>query len=169
MPQTVQCNLFLYADDLSFVFQYKDVVEIERQLNKDFASKHDWFVYKNLSTPFCKDRAKCIILISKQKGRRYWTPNITSNATEIKYYSKLTYLGCILFSSILKESIAWKILKNATWNLYLYIGRVLGQTFLIHLPNIFNWIFVLKGDLNRMMIMHINIYFIWTKFSPWVK
>ena len=36
MPQAVKSNLFLYADDSCLVFQEKDVIEIETQLNEDF-------------------------------------------------------------------------------------------------------------------------------------
>ena len=34
--QAVDCDLFLYADDSCLVYQYKDVKEIERNLNKFF-------------------------------------------------------------------------------------------------------------------------------------
>ena len=36
MSQTVKSNLFLYADDFCLVFQGKDFIEIEKQLNGDF-------------------------------------------------------------------------------------------------------------------------------------
>ena len=36
MSQAVKSNLFLYADDSCLVFQGKDVIEIEKQLNGDF-------------------------------------------------------------------------------------------------------------------------------------
>lgn len=44
MPQSVECDLFLYADDSCLVFQHRDPKIIEKQLNKDFASLCDWFV-----------------------------------------------------------------------------------------------------------------------------
>ena len=44
MPQAVSSNLFLYADDSCLVFQEKDVIEIERQLNRDFKNICEWFV-----------------------------------------------------------------------------------------------------------------------------
>ena len=34
MPRTVKSNLFLYADDSCLLFQGKDVIEIEKQLQK---------------------------------------------------------------------------------------------------------------------------------------
>ena len=44
MPMTVKCNLFLYADDTCLVFQSKNVKDMEKQLNEDFANICDWFV-----------------------------------------------------------------------------------------------------------------------------
>ena len=38
MPQGVKSNLFLYADDSCLIFQGKDVIEIEKQLNEDFTN-----------------------------------------------------------------------------------------------------------------------------------
>ena len=36
MFQTVDCDLFLYANDSCLVYQHRDVKEIEQQLNKNF-------------------------------------------------------------------------------------------------------------------------------------
>ena len=36
MPQAVNSNLFLYADDSCLMFQHKEVEEIDRVLNSDF-------------------------------------------------------------------------------------------------------------------------------------
>ena len=38
MPQAVKSNLFLYADDSCLVFQGKDAIEIEKELNEDFTN-----------------------------------------------------------------------------------------------------------------------------------
>ena len=43
MPHAVKSNLFLYADDSCLAFQGKDVIEIEKQLNKDYANISEWF------------------------------------------------------------------------------------------------------------------------------
>ena len=47
IPMAVKCDLFLYADDTCLVFQSKNVKDIEKQLNKDFANICDWFVDNN--------------------------------------------------------------------------------------------------------------------------
>ena len=38
MPMAVKCDLFLYADDTCLVFQSKNVKDIKKQLNEDFAN-----------------------------------------------------------------------------------------------------------------------------------
>ena len=43
MPQAVDCELLLYADDIFLIFQHKDITEIESALNKNFSILCDWF------------------------------------------------------------------------------------------------------------------------------
>ena len=47
MPQAVNSNLFLYADDSCLMFQHKEVEEIERVLNNDFENICDWLLIIN--------------------------------------------------------------------------------------------------------------------------
>ena len=58
MPQAVSSKLFLYADDSCLVFQEKDVIEIERQLNRDFKNICEWFVDNTRSIHFGEDKTK---------------------------------------------------------------------------------------------------------------
>ena len=37
MPQAVDCELLLYADDTYLIFQHKDITGIEMELNKNFS------------------------------------------------------------------------------------------------------------------------------------
>ena len=43
MPQAVNQNLLLYANDSCLIFQHKDIQEIEKVLNNDFENICDWF------------------------------------------------------------------------------------------------------------------------------
>ena len=54
--QAVKSNLFLYADDPCLVFQGKDVIEIKRQLNRDFKNICKWFAVNRLSIHFGEDK-----------------------------------------------------------------------------------------------------------------
>ena len=39
MSETVECDLYVYADDSCLLFQHKIVTEIKKQLTKDFSNK----------------------------------------------------------------------------------------------------------------------------------
>ena len=67
MPQTVKSNLFPYADDSGLVFKGNDVIEIEKQLSKDFKNIRQWFVDNILSIHFGKDKTKSILLLLNVK------------------------------------------------------------------------------------------------------
>ena len=54
--QAVKSNLVLYADNSCLVFQGKDDIEIERQLNKDFKNICKWFVVNRISIHFGEDK-----------------------------------------------------------------------------------------------------------------
>ena len=66
----VKCNLFLYADDTCLFFQSKNVKNIEKQLNKDFANICDWFDDNKLSIHFGEDKAKSILFTSERKIKK---------------------------------------------------------------------------------------------------
>ena len=95
MPQAVDCELLLHADDTSLIFQHKDITEIESALNKHFSMVCDWFVDNKLSIHFGEDKTKSISFGSKHKIKKSKPLNIQYNDINIKQYSKVTYLGCI--------------------------------------------------------------------------
>ena len=100
IPQAVDCEILLYADDTCLLFQHKDVKEIERQLNKNFSSLCEWFVDNKLSIHFGEDKTKCILFGNKYKIKNAEPLNIEYNSIKIKQYKKVTYLGCILDSTL---------------------------------------------------------------------
>ena len=67
MPQAVDCDLLLYADDSCLVFGDNNINEIEKQLNKNFNSLCDWFVDNKLSIHFGEDKTKSILFGRKQE------------------------------------------------------------------------------------------------------
>ena len=56
MPMAVKCDLFFYAVDTCLVFKSKNVNDIEKELNEDFANICDWFVDNKLSIRFGEDK-----------------------------------------------------------------------------------------------------------------
>ena len=96
MPQAVDCELLLYADNTCLTFQHKDITEIEMALNKNSSMIFcDWFVDNKLSIHFGEDKTKLILFGSKHKIKNSKPLNIQYNYIKLKQYSKVTYLGCI--------------------------------------------------------------------------
>ena len=112
MPESVSSDLFLYADDSCLVFQHKDLKEIEKQLNKDFANLCDWFVENKLSIHFGDDKTKSILFVNKYKLKRTDKLVITYEGKEIKQHSKVNYLGCILDETLSGDSMALSVLSK---------------------------------------------------------
>ena len=112
MPMAVKCDLFLYADDTCLVFQSKNVKDIEKQLNEDFANICDWFVDNKLSIHFGEDKTKSILFASKRKIKKLQKLEILYNNIPIKQHSGVTYLGCILEGAMSGESMAHKVINK---------------------------------------------------------
>ena len=112
MSTAVKCNLLLYANDTCLVFQSKNVKDIEKQLNEDFANICDWFVDNKLSIHFGEDKIKSILFASKRKIKKLQKLEIIYNNIRIKQHSRVTYLGCILEETMSGESIAYKVISK---------------------------------------------------------
>ena len=56
VPQAISSTLLLYAEDSCILYQHKDVVQIEKRLNKGFENLCDWFVDNKLSIHFGEDK-----------------------------------------------------------------------------------------------------------------
>ena len=70
MPQAVDCDLFLYADDTCLLFQHKDLERIKEELTKNFSNICDWFVDNKSSIHFGEDKTKSILFSSKNRTRK---------------------------------------------------------------------------------------------------
>ena len=121
MPMAVKCGLFLYADNTCLVYQSKNVKDIEKQLNEDFANICDWFVDNKLSIDFGQDKTKSILFASKRKIKKLQKLEIIYNNIRIKQQSRVTYLGCILEETMSGESMANKVITKVNARLkFLY-------------------------------------------------
>ena len=58
MPQTVDSELLLYANDSCLAFEHKDVNTIKEHLNQDFLTLIYWLVDNKLSVHFGLDMTK---------------------------------------------------------------------------------------------------------------
>ena len=121
MPQSVNCELLLYADDTCLIFQHNDIKEIENQLNKNFSLICDWFVDNKLSIHFGEDKTKSILFSSKRKIKKSSPLNVQYKDIKIKKYSKVIYLGCILDETLSGESMAIHVINKVNSRLrFLY-------------------------------------------------
>ena len=121
MPQAVDCDLLLYADDSCLVFGDNNINEIEKQLNKNFNSLCDWFVDNKLSIHFEEDKTKSILFGRKNKITGTKKLDIRRGDINIKQYTSVTYLGCILDENLSGESMATRTLGKINGRLrFLY-------------------------------------------------
>ena len=111
MPQAVNSELLLYADDTCLFFTGKDSKIIGDQLNKDFNSLCEWFIDNKLSIHFGEEKTKSILFGTKQLLHKGKSLNIRYGDTEIKQHTKVTYLGCILDNDLSGESMVTKVLS----------------------------------------------------------
>ena len=112
MPQALVNDSLLYADHTCIVFQHKSVIEIEKQLIRDFSSFCDWFVNNKLSIEFGQNKTKSILFGTKHKLRNVKFLNIVYNSIEIKQHANVKYLGCILDESLSGESMALNVIDE---------------------------------------------------------
>ena len=75
---------------LAMFFWEKDVIEVEKQLNRNFTIISEWFVYNRLSIHFGEEKTKSTIFASKRKIKKLPKLNITYKNMQIKQHSKIT-------------------------------------------------------------------------------
>ena len=91
-------------------------------MNEDFSNICDWFVDNKLSIHFGEDKTKSILFAPINKCRKITNKlNISYGPIQIKQYSKVTYLGCILDESLSGESMALNVISKLNTRLkFLY-------------------------------------------------
>ena len=104
------CDLRLYAVDFCVLFSNENVSSIEKQLNADFDSLCEWFMDNKLSIYLGEDKTKCILF--RKGNKQYPALNISRNEGEIKQYSVIEYLECLLDENMSGESMAKRLLKK---------------------------------------------------------
>ena len=104
--------MFLYADDSCLMYQYRDVNEIEKQLNKDFENVWDWFVDNKLSIHFREDKTNSTHFAGKRKIKSARKLNVKYKNIELKPHLQVTYLGCVLDETLCEELMALKALNK---------------------------------------------------------
>ena len=92
MPQSVDCDLFLYAYYTFLLFQHKGLEQIKEELVKNFSNIFDWFLDNKLRIHSGEDKTESILFSTKnRKKRKIGTLGIQYGDVKIKQYSKATY------------------------------------------------------------------------------
>ena len=121
MPQAVDCELFLYADDSCLVYQHRDAKAIEKNLNNNFSSICNWFVDNRLSIHFGEDKTKCILFGTKKQLKKHINLNMKYVTVHIKQYHTVSYLGYVLDENLSGEPMALQVIKKINTRLrFLY-------------------------------------------------
>ena len=86
MPQAINSELLLYADDTCLIYMGKDTKTIEEQLNRDFNSLWEWVIDNKLSIHIGEEKTKSNLFGTKGhlKIRQILTLNtviLKSNST----------------------------------------------------------------------------------------
>ena len=110
IPQTVNSESLLYADDTCLIYKGKDTKTIEEQLNRDFNSLCKWFIDNKLSIHFGEEKTKSILFGTKGYLKNQTDLNIKYGDIKIKQHNNVTYLGCILDNNLSGEPMATKVL-----------------------------------------------------------
>ena len=139
MQQAVTSTLLLYADDSCILYQHKDIVQIEKLLNEDFANFCDWFVDNKLSIHFGEDKTKPILFASKRRAKNISQLNIKYKDINIKQHSEVTYLGYVLDEIMSGEPMALKV-----------INKINSKSKFFYRKNKF-----LRPELRRMLCNHL--------------
>ena len=92
------------------VFQSKNVKDIDKKLNEDFAIMCQWFVGNKLSIHFGEVKTRSILFTFKIKKRQKL--EITHKKARTKQHSGATYLGCILQETMSGQSMAHKVISK---------------------------------------------------------
>ena len=112
MPQAVECDLFLYADDTCLLCEHKGLDQIKKKLTKKFCSICDWFADKKLNIHFGDDKTTSILFSTKNKKKKIGSLEIKYGNINTKQYSKVTYLGCELDENLSTEAMGLKAINK---------------------------------------------------------
>ena len=100
MPQSIDWELLLYADDSCLPSMGKDINSIEDNLNRNFNTLCDWFVDNKLSIHFGEDKTKSILFGTNKRLKNLPDLKIKRGDIEIKQHSNVKYLDTILDNNL---------------------------------------------------------------------
>ena len=85
MPQAVDSELLLYADDTCLVLQHRDIKTIEEHLKRDFSTLVDWFVDNRLGVHFGEDKTKSILFSPNHRSKSIGQIDISYKTSKLDH------------------------------------------------------------------------------------
>ena len=131
MPQSVNSDLLLYSDDTCLMYTGKDIKTIEEQLTLILTR----FVIGSSITNsvFTLEKKNKVNLVWKKTAtKKQRDLDLRYEDIEIKQYSKLTYLGCILDNDLSGESMDTNVLSLVNNRLKFLYRKQKFSTFPLH-------------------------------------
>ena len=107
MPQSVDCQLILYADDSCLSVTHKDVTYIEQVLNKNLSCLCDWLIDNKLSIHLGKTES--ILFGTRNKLKKSSILNINYKSEKIVQKQKVKYLGITLDDNLSGKSMVHQV------------------------------------------------------------
>ena len=111
MHLSVQCKLFLYADDSALLVRGKNPSTIAQCLSENLESCRDWLIDNKFSLHLGK--TELILFGTKRKLKKVDSFYIKCGDTIINSVERVKYLGLILDNDLSGVSIVNNILKKA--------------------------------------------------------
>ena len=119
MPQSVNCDLLLYADDSCLTVTHRDINYIENTLNSNLSSLCDWLVDNKLSIHLGKTES--ILFGTSTKLAKVNHLNIHHGNHVIEQKQSVKYLGVTLDNTLSGKSMVDRILSKINGKLrFLY-------------------------------------------------
>mgnify|MGYP001812316279 CR=1 FL=1 len=123
MVQSVNCDLYLYADDSALVFSSKNTDDIENRLCEEMESLSIWLEENKLSLHLGKTES--ILFASNKRLKRTSELDISCNGIKVKAKEFVNYLGVTLHQRMSGKIMGTSILQNINAKVkYLYRKRI---------------------------------------------
>lgn len=103
-------NLFLFADDSAILASDKDLVKLQAILSEEFNNIRLWLTDNKLSLHMAK--TEYILFGSQPRLRKLASSNIDLGGQTFPAKTSVSYLGCILDSSLGGETMALKTMSK---------------------------------------------------------
>ena len=128
MESAVDCDRFLYADDLALLIRGKNIIDIEQKLSEELAKLNVWLINNTLSLHLGKTES--LLFASTRKLKQHKFLRISCNGIKVGGKEVVTYLGGQLDQDLSGKPMDQKIIHKANVSLkFLYRKKMFLNQF----------------------------------------